>query len=325
MAKTWIVDLIKSLPAATPNAGSVYQAFIAQRSSEEVVSLLKDIRESQILTDIEIQEISAKTEWTTQWIETLVSLLKEMALKGAGINLQMVVVIPTAGTSKSLAPITSLIPKCLIPIGSRPMLHHILDSFTAYKSIFKKVIVLTNGCFSRAIEESVNQARYSDFVQCIPAPERLPAALIAIENEISKTPFLIHYSDVLIDKVDWVDVQEQYSRQHDRHEIIGMLLCCKHYPMEIGIVKDREGEQELMHSFAEKPPRLPDGYANTGVSIFEQAFVKYMKPTHKSIFEQPLKKATENRNVGLYLVNRWHHLSTIRDYYHIQKTEFARK
>lgn len=315
------IILLKSLPAGIPYVGSAYSQFIAEKGSEEIKMLLEDLRSSN---ETQINELTEKYQIDhknfNEATEELGKLLAEInKTEKAEINKieKIDVVIPTGGKGESMFPITSMIPKCLIPIREKPLLLHIIDSFMEYRSLFNKIHVIT--CEnSSAIEYALNQDRYAGFVECQRIDKNVPGALLDINFKIANKPFLVHYNDILIDKINWGDVLDTYFWLKKQKAIIGMVLCSRYYPLGIGVV--REGQNNLIKSFEEKPDRLIDFFANIGVAIFEPGFLQYVKSDDEGIFENSVKRVVEDRkNIGMYKVeNKWYHVHDLKDYRFVQ-------
>lgn len=307
-------DVMAALPAGAPAPfGPILAQIIRRMDGHKTEAVLQEIR--SLSTD-QRKMLEADLKLGRHILE-LVEEIRESRPK-----VQMTAVVPTGGLGESLFPITTVIPKCLIPIGRRPMLHHILRSLHSANGVFKKAIVLTRG-FSEAIEESVGQSGCNDFVECRRIEKEVPAALQEIRAELEGSPFLLHYNDILIEEIDWPRVLKCHVEQRASFDTTGMLLCSQHYPLKIGIVN--EGKPDRLGSFLEKPLRLPQGYANMGVAVFEPEFLNYVEPEDKGIFENTLKRAMEaRRNFGLFRVGEWHHVDSIRDYHRAKESPFGR-
>ena len=307
------ISFLKSLPAGIPYVGPVFSQFVSEKGSEEVKVLLEDIKSSN---EIQIKELTEKYQIDHDKFYSAVLALGKF-LDETNKTEKIDVLIPTGGKGESMFPITSMIPKCLIPIREKPLLLHIIDSFMEYRSLFNKIHVIT--CEnSLAIEYTLNQDRYAGFVECQRIDKNVPGALLEINYKIANKPFLVHYNDILIDKINWGDVLDTYFWLKKQKAIIGMVLCSRYYPLGIGVV--REGQNNLIKSFEEKPDRLIDFFANIGVAIFEPDFLQYIKSDDEGIFENSVKRVVEDRkNIGMYKVeNKWYHVHDLKDYRFVQ-------
>jgi len=230
--KIWS-DVFSSLPVSIPYVGPIYSEYFSKVDSEKLRSLLEELRDANeeqlnvLEQDLKINQNQLKQ--LTQQLEDFFDKEKQV--------LQMIAIIPTGGEGSSLFPITKFIPKSLITIGNRPMLQHILGSLASYQKIFKKVIVLTRAKVgSAAIEESIKQGGYAQFAQCRRIEKNVPAALLEIKDDISQAPFLLHYNDILTKNINWNNVYKRFLELKKEHNVIGMLLCSRYYPLRIGLI-----------------------------------------------------------------------------------------
>lgn len=308
------ITFLKATPASIPYLGAVFTRFVSEKGSEEIKLLLEDIKNS---TEKQLNELIEANQIEHDKFTKVVSML-EIYLNEQGRTSDITVIIPTGGKGESMFPITSMIPKSLVPIGGKPMLLHIIDTFLPYRNIlFNSVIVITRGD-SPAIEYTLNQSRYEGFVHCRRIEKNVPGALLELGHIIQNKPFLLHYNDILIKGIDWKDVLANYTFLRTQRAIIGLVVCSKYYPLGIGVIEERQNL--LVKNFKEKPNFLVDSYANTGVSIFEPDFLNYINKRDKGIFEDSVKRVIKDKKeIGMYKIDKWYHVHDLKDYRFIQK------
>jgi choline kinase len=241
--------------------------------------------------------------------QTLVEFLdKEMRW---GIPL----IIPCAGKSGGLYPMNLGMPKVLLPIGDRPILHHIIQKLDP--RVFSQVIILTDK-FSEMIEYFANLARADIPIRCLRTSHpRLPMALKEMGLE---TPFMIHYSDIIIEgDFDWKDFIEHHKNHKQRNAVIGTLMASNRYQMAVGRI--RTGGQQIIKEFTEKPESLESvGYSiNMAVSIFEPDFLTYVEDGDQSLYGHTVRRAmAQKKKFCLYGHDNWRHIQTLSDWYEAQ-------
>ena len=250
------------------------------------------------------------------------TIFKELFMLNNDISQNKItVIIPAGGEGGTLFPITQVLPKTLVTVGTKSLLQHIVNSLFEYKNIFEKVIVMTGEKYSKAIQENISQGNYGDFVECVRGEGRtLPEALIKIKETFLNKTVLIHYNDILIEKCDWKDVMERYDSNKKRHQHMGMLLVSKNYPAPLGIGIVKEGENDIVDTFKEKPKSLVgDNFANMGVGIFEPKLFDYMKENHNALYEDTMDTILNNREtISLYKIDKWHHIQDLKALYFMQ-------
>lgn len=300
--------IVEASPVGLPYVGAIYAQLKADEGSETLERVLNDILSST--NDLVRDTKLSKNEITT------ISINIQRLINESSNKKKLTVVVPVGGDGGSLFPLTQVMPKCLVTIGHKSMLQHILDSFASCRELFTKVIILT-GKYSAAIEENVRQGRYGSFVECknLSESKSVPHALLMISDELKKGPFLLHYNDILIEGINWKHIHSRYFDNPIRRDQIGMLLCSKYYPLGIGVIT--EGEAEILKSFEEKPDQLLGGtMANLAVAIFEPEFLDYIEEDHSGIFESSVKEALDaKRTISLYKVNKWHHIQDLKALY----------
>lgn len=306
-----LIDFIKSLPAGIPYVGPIFSKFLANKSTKELIFILHEIK--QISSDEKTEVIEA-TQITNEKLEELKLILEEIIHLSTN---KITVIIPTGGDGESLYPITSVQPKCIIPIGRKPLILHILDNLLLNKDLYHKIIILTRA-FSSAIEHTVNREPYNELVECIRIDKNIPTALLELKNKIVGNPFLVHYNDILIKEINWNDVISYFNFQKVQQKIIAMFLISKYYPLGIGLVK--EGPEGLVEEFVEKPKLLNDSFANMGVFLLDKEFFEYIDENDNDIFKHTIPKVMNaKRHIGMFKVREWHHIHNLNDFRMIQK------
>lgn len=316
MAKMTIREILEKVveyaPAAIPYAGNIYTQFLANEGTEDLKVLLKEIK---TLSQDEITNLNTAYSELQKIQEALNQLISTKSTKE-----KLVVVIPAGGDGGSLFPVTQVMPKCLVTIGNKSMLQHLIDPFYNHTDLFEKVIVMT-GKYSKAIAENVKQGGYGDFVICKNiSGKTLPDALLKLKDHLPKKPFLIHYNDVIVEDCDWSHIHSRYFEYQERCKHIGMLLCSRYFPFPLGIGVIKEGKADTLLSFTEKPEQLMGNVlANLAIAIFEPEVFDYMEADHKGLFEDTIREVIQaKRSISLYRIEKWHHVQDLKALYHIQ-------
>ncbi len=309
--------LFASLPAAVPYAGNVYTTFRSDLDNAEVKQILEEIRK---LDAEQREDLSQLMKVTKKAFDTLTKQLKKVTSQPQ--KEKLVAVVPVGGSAGSMFPISAVMPKCLIYVGKRTMLQHILNSFVPFPDVFKKVIVVTRQ-FNETIRENVRQGGYGEFVECKQIEKNVPGALLELKSELEQGPFLLHYNDILISKIDWSEVNERYMSTQKRKKISGMLLCSSFYPAGIGIISEKDGD--MLDSFEEKPIHMQaSGLANLGVCIFSPEILTLLHHKDEGFFEDSFKRILSNgERMAIFRVGEWHHVHALHHIFDIQKLKGA--
>jgi NDP-sugar pyrophosphorylase family protein len=231
----------------------------------------------------------------------------------------LVAVIPAGGLGGQMYPVTSGMPKALLPLGTKPLLVKILAGLDA--SVFSKAIVLCNEWYemiSSYLNAFGSELRVT--VECRQTDKRPPDCLKELQAQGRLTdPFLFHYCDVLIKKPRWKQVCAEYEDKA-KDGIVAMLLGSRCYDYSVGIMSiDRN---HWVSDFLQKPEDMIHGYANCAVSLLGEGFVqRYINCNEIDIYNKggAIHRAIKDRKVASYEVADWHHLQQIRDWLKAQK------
>ena len=306
--KKFIRYFFSSLPSSIPHIGSIYASAKNDLSHDKILDSLDSVKNLS-------EQGNSKLDDINNGISTLDKKLnKTLSMKEK--KQKFTVVIPAGGEGGSLFPLNKVMPKCLVTIGRKSMIQHIIDSFLPYKDLFNEIIVITDK-YSDAIEENIRQGRYGDFVKCQKISTTVPKALLKIESKL-KNPFVLHYNDIIIENINWHEVYDHYISKKEQIRQIGMLLCSKYYPINIGVIK--EGKMNMLESFEEKPKHLVGEYlANLGVGVFERELLNYIKNKDKGIFEDTIYRVIKaKRPILLHRVDKWYHIQDLQSLFYIQ-------
>ena len=244
------------------------------------------------------------------------SLLRELTDK---VEWGIPLVIPAAGRSGGLHPLTMGMPKILLPVGDRPILHHIIDRANKAPGVFSKIIVITGKKNFGMIEHYAGLKPSEITVECQKTSHDLLP--LALKNFSFQTTFMIHYSDILIEgDFDWKDFLAQHKNFRRRFNAIGTLMTSSNYKLPVGRIRaDGKG---VLTEFREKPENIQAvGYTiNMAVSIFEPKFLEYVGEEDQSLYGHTLGRAMESsEKFCIYEHDNWRHVQTLSDWYEAQK------
>jgi hypothetical protein len=230
------------------------------------------------------------------------------------------VVIPTAGEGSGLFPFSIGMPKTLFPIREKPILYHIIDRLDP--TIFSSVIVVS-GRFMEMESYYVDLLKTDIPVKCVKTRGKtLPLAIKALGL---KTPFLLHYSDIIIEgNVDWGAFVRQHENSHREHKVIGTLMTSKKYKIDVGRIIPHEVHPQLISSFAEKPDQLVGYSINMAVSIFEPELLDLIGPNDSSLYGDTVTRAMEaGYRFSYYGHDKWLHIQSLNDWLIMQEKYFG--
>lgn len=187
---------------------------------------------------------------------------KEKNHNGSKLNLP--VVIMAGGKGTRLAPVTSILPKPLMPIGEKSVTEHIIDRFSKYGC--RKVYMSVN------FKANLIKAYFRDLGMdsCIEFVEEAKAlgtagSLYLLKQKIKKTFFLTN-CDVMVD-ADYADILKFHRARRNKITIVGSM---KHFTIPYGICDIKNGGDLI--GVREKPEY--NFLVNTGMYVIEPEILR---------------------------------------------------
>tara|TARA_X000000950_G_scaffold277437_1_gene366844 strand:- start:5569 stop:6618 length:1050 start_codon:yes stop_codon:yes gene_type:complete len=209
-------------------------------------------------------------------------------------SLNIPVVIMAGGRGTRLKPFTNILPKPLVPVHEKPIIEHIIDSFS--KTGVSKFFITVNykAKLLKAYFDDLNPIYSVDFIK-----ESIPlgtaGSLKLLEGKI-KTPFFVTNCDVII-KSDYHSLYEFHIKgNYD----ITLVASAKEYIIPYGTCElDENG---FLANINEKPSY--DFLVNTGLYILNPDIINVI-PKNKifhitSLIDKIIKL---NKKVGVYPID----------------------
>lgn len=181
------------------------------------------------------------------------------------------VIIMAGGLGTRLKPYTEIIPKPLIPIGSKTILERIFDKFADYGCNKKYVIVNYKKKLIEAYFKEDNE--YSD-LYFIEEPAFLgTAGGIKYAKDVCKDDFFVTNCDVIIE-ADYYSIWEEHRKKGN---IITMVLANKEYCVPYGTVDISDNDNVVC---LQEKPRIVYK-VNTGMYLCNSKLLDYIDDTEK--------------------------------------------
>lgn len=169
-----------------------------------------------------------------------------------------------AGRGTRLSPITDTLPKCLVPIGGRPLLDIWLDSLA--RAGVEEVLVNTHH-LAHLVREQVSIRTGPPLVRVTHEPELLGSAGTLLANRdfvVNEEMFLVVNADNLTD----FDLSELVEAHRVSDTLATLAVFRASVPTECGIV---EVAGDRVIGYVEKPSDPPSDLANAGMYAFSPA------------------------------------------------------
>ncbi|MGH2730834.1 MAG: sugar phosphate nucleotidyltransferase, partial [Actinomycetota bacterium] len=207
----------------------------------------------------------------------------------------MQAVIMAGGEGSRLRPLTSNMPKPMLPVGNRPLMEHIIELLRAHG--FTDVVA-TVQFLASVIRNYFGDG--SDLgVSLSYATEEAPlgtAGSILGARDLLSGPFVVISGDALTD----VDLAAVVHFHQERGSAATLVLTRMHDPLEFGIVMtDEDGRVER---FLEKPTwgQVFSDTINTGIYVLEPEVLDFIPPEQPYDFSSELFPAMLDKGLPVY-------------------------
>ena len=184
-----------------------------------------------------------------------------------------------AGLGNRLKPLTDEWPKCLMPIGHRPLLDYWLE--TIYSANINDVIVNLHH-HSEIVRKFLNRPRFKDKVSYVYEESLLGTAgtLIANKEYFKECTTLLVHADNWC-QCNFTNFLNFHQKHRPDHCPITMMTFESTTPETCGIVEtDSEGVVFAIHEKSENPPGIK---ANGAVYLLEPEIVKWIEKKPETI------------------------------------------
>jgi glucose-1-phosphate cytidylyltransferase len=241
------------------------------------------------------------------------------------------VVILAGGLGTRLKEETEFRPKPMVPIGGKPILWHIMKTYSHYG--FNKFIICL-GYKGEMIKEyflnyhsistdcTIN-TKSGKIIEHGSIDDEFEITLVdtgkncmtggrvaRIENYIKSDKFFLTYGDGLAD-VDIQKLLEFHNKEKKLVTLTGVNLLSRFGNLEIS--------GNTVSAFKEKTRR--NEWINSGFMVCQKEFFQHLSTDPGCILEKtPLSRVAENKNLAVYKHNGfWHCMDTIRDHESLEK------
>jgi dTDP-glucose pyrophosphorylase len=209
-------------------------------------------------------------------------------------NENISVVIMAGGEGKRLRPLTSVIPKPLIPINGKTMIETIIDSF--YKSNLNRFLISVN--YKKELIKSyfseLGKLPYKVIFIEEDKPLGTAGSLYLMKKDLKST-FIVSNCDILL-KINYSSALKFHRKRKSHMTIIGSI---QEMAVPYGVIRL---ENEKVVEIEEKPKY--HFIVNTGVYIMEPEVLNLIPPNKYIDMTDLIKKAIENKyKVSMYPIH----------------------
>jgi mannose-1-phosphate guanylyltransferase/phosphomannomutase len=206
--------------------------------------------------------------------------------------------ILAGGAGTRLYPLTSYVPKSLIPIGSHYVIEYIIDYLK--KHGITDLVMLISDKESELLQNQIgNGSRFGVKVEYSVADRLGTAGALEAARDLLGDRFVVYYGDVLT-RLDL----SAMIRFHEARRSACTLAMSTAVPIEYGVARvDQDGRV----SYFEEKPVLKEYPVSMGVDLLEQEVLAYCKP-HTDLAHDVIPQLLKERKpVYAYLTEKRHY------------------
>lgn len=183
----------------------------------------------------------------------------------------MRVLLLAAGFGTRLRPLTNTVPKCLVPIGDKPLIDYWFDML--FQCPFERALVNTH-YLADVVRAHVSQSRWRDRIDLVHEDGLLGTGGTILANAafFQNQPFMVAHADNLTVFDPNAFIARHRSRPPGTQ--ITMMTFVTDVPQSCGIVE--VDERGIVVGFHEKVPNPPGNCANAAVYIFEPDVIAFL-------------------------------------------------
>ena len=216
----------------------------------------------------------------------------------------MKVVILAGGFGTRISEYTKTIPKPMIEINRKPILHRIMDHYSSYGY---KDFYIALGYKGEVIKKYFKKKKIKNWnINLIDTGKKTMTGgrLKRLEKVLNKETFLMTYGDGLSN----VNIKRLLNFHKKNKKLV--TLTAVRPPARFGAIKLNRNAVEY---FKEKS-KLDEGWINGGFFVMEPNFLKYIKNDKSYLEKEPLEKISKKKQLLAYKHNGfWQCMDTLRD------------
>ena len=216
----------------------------------------------------------------------------------------MKVVILAGGLGTRISELTKIVPKPMIKILGKPIIHRIIDHYVA--NGFKEFYVAL-GYKGALIKKYFKSCKLNKDikVECIDTGKNTMTGgrIKRLKKYLNKT-FMVSYGDSLSS----VNLKKLLAYHKKKNKLV--TLTAVRPPARFGVIKI---VGDKVKYFREKNS-LDAGWINGGYFVMNPAFLKYIKGDNTFLEQEPLKKMTKKKQlIAFKHKGFWQCMDTLRD------------
>jgi NDP-sugar pyrophosphorylase family protein len=206
--------------------------------------------------------------------------------------------ILAGGAGTRLYPLTSYVPKSLIPLGSRYVIEYIID-YLKHHGIADLVMLISENESKLLRNHLGDGARFGVRLEYSVADRIGTAGALGAAGNLLGDNFVVYYGDVLTE----MDLKPMIQFHNDRESVCTIAMSTA-VPMEYGIAKVSANGRV---TFFQEKPVLQEYPVSMGIYLCRNEVLPYCKPNSDLSQDIIPKLLRDGRPVFAYLTEKRHY------------------
>lgn len=206
--------------------------------------------------------------------------------------------ILAGGAGTRLYPITTYVPKTLLPLGNRYVIEYVIDYLKSH-GISELVMLLSEAEFELVRNHIGDGSRYGISVEYSVAERIGTAGAIGAAANVLGNSFIAYYGDVLTD----MNLGEM-MKFHNKSKAACTIAMSTSVPIDYGV--GRVTDDGRLTYFEEKPV-LREYPMSMGIHILEREVLEYCKPKTDLAHDVIPQLMRDGKGVYAYLTEKRHY------------------
>ena len=206
--------------------------------------------------------------------------------------------ILAGGAGTRLYPITTYVPKTLLPIGNRYVIEYVIE-YLKRNGITEIVMLVSESEFELVRNHLGDGARYETKIEYSVAERIGTAGALGAASNLLGDRFIAYYGDVLTE----MDLKEMIAFHIDRKAVCTIAMSTS-VPIDYGVA--RVGSDGKVTYFEEKPI-LKEYPISMGIHVLEKEALSYCKPKTDLANDVIPQLVSDGKSVYAYLTEKRHY------------------
>jgi mannose-1-phosphate guanylyltransferase/phosphomannomutase len=206
--------------------------------------------------------------------------------------------ILAGGAGTRLYPITTYVPKTLLPIGNRYVIEYIIEYLKRY-DVTEIVMLVSDSEFELVRNHLGDGVRYGVRIEYSVAERIGTAGALGVASSLLGDRFIVYYGDVLTE----MDLKEMIGFHVDKKATCTIAMSTS-VPIDYGVA--RVAEDGRVTYFEEKPI-LKEYPISMGIHVLEKEALSYCKPKTDLAHDVIPQLVKDGNGVYAYLTEKRHY------------------